>query len=69
MGIHEGSIYMYFMPHEVMSQVALLTDPSQASLDMTILSTAIPKITSDFHSLADVGWYAVSQNQVIPLLF
>jgi hypothetical protein len=26
---------------------------------MTILSTAIPKITSDFHSLGDVGWYAV----------
>ena len=26
---------------------------------MTILSTAIPKITSDFHSLNDVGWYAV----------
>jgi MFS family permease len=25
---------------------------------MTILSTAIPKITSDFHSLDDVGWYA-----------
>ncbi|KAK3111874.1 hypothetical protein LTR53_012428, partial [Teratosphaeriaceae sp. CCFEE 6253] len=27
------------------------------SLDMTIVSTAIPQITSDFHSLADVGWY------------
>lgn len=28
------------------------------SLDSTILSTAIPRITDDFHSLKDVGWYA-----------
>ncbi|KAJ7617190.1 major facilitator superfamily domain-containing protein [Roridomyces roridus] len=27
------------------------------SLDNTILSTAIPKITDHFHSLEDVGWY------------
>ncbi|KAF2645527.1 efflux pump protein [Massarina eburnea CBS 473.64] len=27
-------------------------------LDMSILSTAIPKITSQFHSLPDVGWYS-----------
>ncbi|KZF26031.1 efflux pump [Xylona heveae TC161] len=26
-------------------------------LDMSIIVTAIPRITSDFHSLADVGWY------------
>ena len=26
----------------------------------TILSTAIPKITSDFNSLEDIGWYASS---------
>lgn len=26
-------------------------------LDVSVVSTAIPKITSDFHSLNDVGWY------------
>ncbi|PYI15891.1 MFS general substrate transporter [Aspergillus japonicus CBS 114.51] len=29
-------------------------------LDMSIISTAIPRITSDFHSLDDVGWYGSS---------
>lgn len=28
-----------------------------ASLDMNIIATAIPRITDDFHSLDDVGWY------------
>ncbi|KAB8300472.1 hypothetical protein EYC80_000642 [Monilinia laxa] len=28
------------------------------SLDRTILGTAIPTITNEFHSLEDVGWYA-----------
>ncbi|KAK5049048.1 hypothetical protein LTR84_005470 [Exophiala bonariae] len=28
------------------------------ALDTTILATAIPKITDDFNSLTDVGWYA-----------
>ncbi|XXH00029.1 hypothetical protein Hte_006370 [Hypoxylon texense] len=27
-------------------------------LDMSIISTAIPQITSDFHSLQDIGWYS-----------
>ncbi|KAI9728589.1 MAG: hypothetical protein M1834_007617 [Cirrosporium novae-zelandiae] len=27
------------------------------ALDKTIISTAIPRITDDFHSLGDVGWY------------
>ncbi|RFU30250.1 hypothetical protein B7463_g6108, partial [Scytalidium lignicola] len=26
-------------------------------LDVSIVSTAIPRITSDFHSLPDIGWY------------
>lgn len=26
-------------------------------LDMSIIVTAIPKITDEFHSLTDVGWY------------
>jgi drug/metabolite transporter (DMT)-like permease len=28
-----------------------------ASLDATIITTAIPSITEEFHSLQDVGWY------------
>jgi MFS family permease len=28
-----------------------------ASLDATIITTAIPSITNEFHSLEDVGWY------------
>jgi len=28
--------------------------------DRTILGTAIPKITDEFHSITDVGWYASS---------
>ncbi|KAI8624365.1 MFS general substrate transporter [Xylariaceae sp. FL1651] len=27
-------------------------------LDTSVISTAVPKITSEFHSLPDVGWYA-----------
>jgi len=26
-------------------------------LDIAIIATAVPQITSDFHSLEDVGWY------------
>ncbi|KAJ4120006.1 hypothetical protein NW768_010289 [Fusarium equiseti] len=31
-------------------------------LDMSIIATAIPRITSDFHSLHDIGWYASAYN-------
>lgn len=27
------------------------------ALDNTIIATAIPRITDEFHSLSDVGWY------------
>ena len=30
------------------------------SLDMTIIATAIPRITDEFHSLDDVGWYGTA---------
>ena len=30
------------------------------SLDMTIIATAIPRITDEFHSLNDVGWYGTA---------
>jgi hypothetical protein len=28
------------------------------AVDNTIISTAVPRITHDFHSIDDVGWYA-----------
>ena len=37
--------------------VALVLSIFLVSLDMTIVATAIPRITDEFHSLNDVGWY------------
>ncbi|KAI0199361.1 putative gliotoxin efflux pump [Astrocystis sublimbata] len=37
--------------------VALVLSIFLASLDTTIITTAIPSITDEFHSLGDVGWY------------
>ncbi|KAH8882986.1 putative gliotoxin efflux pump [Thozetella sp. PMI_491] len=36
---------------------ALVLSIFLASLDTTIVTTAIPSITNEFHSLQDVGWY------------
>lgn len=38
--------------------IALVMSIFLASLDITIISTAIPTITDRFKSLTDVGWYA-----------
>ncbi|KAH9904693.1 putative gliotoxin efflux pump [Xylariomycetidae sp. FL2044] len=37
--------------------VALVLGIFLASLDTTIITTAVPSITNEFHSLEDVGWY------------
>jgi MFS family permease len=37
--------------------IALVLSVFLVSLDMTIVATAIPRITDQFHSLDDVGWY------------
>ena len=37
--------------------LALVVSVFLVALDMTIVATAIPKITDQFHSLDDVGWY------------
>ncbi|EJU00927.1 MFS multidrug transporter [Dacryopinax primogenitus] len=37
--------------------VAVVASMFLAALDMTIVATAIPRITDEFHSLDDVGWY------------
>lgn len=36
---------------------ALMLTLLLAGLDVNILSTAIPRITDEFHTIADVGWY------------
>lgn len=37
--------------------VALVMAMFLVALDMTIVATAVPRITDDFHSLDQVGWY------------
>jgi MFS family permease len=37
--------------------IALVLSIFLCSLDLTIIATAIPKITKELHSLEDVGWY------------
>ncbi|KAE8393452.1 major facilitator superfamily domain-containing protein [Aspergillus alliaceus] len=40
--------------------LALFMGMFTANLDSTILASAIPRITDDFHSLGDIGWYVSS---------
>lgn len=40
--------------------VALILSIFLVALDMTIVATAIPRITDEFHSLDQVGWYGAS---------
>ncbi|MCJ1246591.1 hypothetical protein MMC30_003800 [Trapelia coarctata] len=44
----------------VMLTVTLMLGQFLTGLDSTVITTAIPKITADFHSLDDVGWYGSS---------
>lgn len=30
------------------------------SIDMSIVATAVPRITDHFHTVADVGWYSIA---------
>jgi len=41
----------------VLTMIALLLSMFLVALDMSIIATAIPSITAEFHSLSDVGWY------------
>ncbi|KGO58338.1 Major facilitator superfamily domain, general substrate transporter [Penicillium expansum] len=40
--------------------VALVLSITLSSLDQTIVATAIPKITDQFHSLDDISWYSAA---------
>lgn len=46
-----------------MTIFALLIAVLCVALDSTIVSTAIPRITDEFHDLRDVGWYGSGQLQ------
>ncbi|KAE9367423.1 major facilitator superfamily transporter [Stipitochalara longipes BDJ] len=39
---------------------AITLGTSLVLLDMSIIATAVPQITTEFHTLADVGWYGSS---------
>lgn len=41
----------------VLVLVALCLSVFLVALDQTIISTAIPKITDEFNSISDIGWY------------
>ena len=44
----------------VLVLVALCLSVFLVALDQTIISTAIPKITDEFNSISDIGWYGSS---------
>lgn len=58
--VNADTIQEYEYPHGLRLTAilaALFLSIFLASLDATIISTAIPSITNQFHSLQDVGWY------------
>ncbi|OCL04355.1 MFS general substrate transporter [Glonium stellatum] len=50
----------------VMLTISLMLAVFIMALDTTILSTAVPSITSNFHSINDIGWY--SGAYLLPLM-
>ena len=53
----EGSQIKLSPSRFVLVLVGLVLAIFLASLDFTIIATAIPAITDEFHSLQDIGWY------------
>lgn len=50
--------HKYLSPIGVLSlMVGLGVSAFLLALDSTVLSTALPRITSHFHSIEDIGWY------------
>jgi hypothetical protein len=47
-------------PRVVLILAALCMSVFLVALDQTIISTAIPKITDEFQSINDIGWYGSS---------
>ncbi|TAQ89109.1 hypothetical protein B7494_g2571 [Chlorociboria aeruginascens] len=52
------AMYLSMFLVALVSPLTLSHDPYSCNQDRTILGTAIPKITDDFHSISQVGWYA-----------
>lgn len=42
----------------ILVMAAIFVTAFLVALDRTIIATAIPRITDQFHSLGDIGWYA-----------
>jgi hypothetical protein len=53
----DASKYVKFS-RVVLISVVLCLATMCVAVDNTIISTAVPRITHDFHSIDDVGWYA-----------
>ncbi|KFY19553.1 hypothetical protein V491_04368 [Pseudogymnoascus sp. VKM F-3775] len=54
----KGDIVEYPSMHKrILIMTALLLCIFLVTLDQNIISTAIPRITDEFHSLDDIGWY------------
>jgi MFS family permease len=54
-----SSVSFSSVPHLFLG-VCIISDISQVALDMTIIATAIPKITDQFKGLDLVGWYGAA---------
>lgn len=63
----DGSEYPEGIPFALLC-LALCLSVFLMALDTTIIATAIPKITDEFQSLTDVGWYG-SGKPSIPSCF
>ncbi|KFX96550.1 hypothetical protein V490_03303 [Pseudogymnoascus sp. VKM F-3557] len=56
--VKEEGIMEYPSLHKrILIMTALLLSIFLVTLDQNIISTAIPRITDEFHSLDDIGWY------------
>ncbi|KAH8771774.1 putative MFS multidrug transporter [Diaporthe sp. PMI_573] len=55
-------------PPLVLALIALNISTILIFLDNTILSTATPTITNEFHSVQDIGWYVSSYQLALPAL-
>jgi hypothetical protein len=54
----ENSSKTFKFSRVVLISIVLCLATLCVAVDNTIISTAVPRITHDFHSIDDVGWYA-----------
>lgn len=45
--------------------LSLMLGTTLMALDATIISVATPKISTQFHSLGDVGWYGAAYSMIL----